>query len=69
MTRTVKNHSAMKTDESERALRVLMETGKGQSDAIRWAMTFAANVLQAAWLAGHEERGVIPEMKVSFRVK
>ncbi|MEU0912117.1 hypothetical protein [Streptomyces althioticus] len=69
MSKTVKNHSAMKTDESEKALKILMETGMDQSTAIRWAMKFTANVLEAAWLAGHEDRGTVPQMRVQYKVK
>lgn len=67
MTNSVKNHSAMKTEESERALRIIMETGKDQSNAIRWALTIAANLLEHAWVRGHEDRGTIPQMKVYYR--
>ncbi|WP_395759454.1 hypothetical protein OIE82_27010 [Streptomyces althioticus] len=65
----VKNLSVMRTEESDRALKTIMETGMDQSTATRWALKFAANVLQAAWLAGHEERGKLPEMRVQYKVK
>jgi hypothetical protein len=57
----------MKTEESIRAQKLIQETGMDQSTAIRWALTFAANVLEHAWINGYEERGKVPRMKVSYR--
>lgn len=61
------NHSAAPTEESARALRVIRETGMSQSDAIRWALTISANLLEHAWSRGHEDRGVVPQMRVQYR--
>jgi hypothetical protein len=69
VTATTKNLSVMRTEESDRALKVLRETGMSQSEAIRWALKTSANILRHAWANGHEDRGVIPDMRVSFRVK
>lgn len=69
MTRATKNLSVMRTDESDRALKTLKETGMSQSEAIRWALRIAANCLEYAWLNGHEERGVVPQMQVRYRAK
>lgn len=66
MTRTTKNLSVMRTDETDRALRIIRQTGMDQSQATRWALTIAANILESAWLYGHEVRGSIPRMKVYF---
>jgi len=65
----VKNLSVMRTEESDRALKILMETGMGQSEATRWALKIAANILEFGWLAGFENRGKIPDMRVQYRVK
>jgi hypothetical protein len=59
----------MRTEESDKHLKVIRETGMDQSKATRWALMIAANVLEYAWQYGHEDRGVIPEMRVQFRVK
>jgi hypothetical protein len=64
--RVTKNLSVMRTDDLDRNLRVIRETGKGQSEATRWALYVAANILQHAWHNGHAERGTIPEMRVIF---
>jgi hypothetical protein len=69
MTRVVKNLSVMRTDESDRHLKIIMEALGDQSNATRWALKLAANILEAAWLAGHEDRGKIPDMRVQYRVK
>lgn len=69
MKRIVKNHSAAKTDESERALETIMQTKMGQSEAIRWALVVASNLLENAWRNGHEVRGVVPDMRVAYKVK
>jgi hypothetical protein len=67
VTQPVKNLSVMRTDESDRALKILRETGMSQSEAVRWAMKIAANTLEYAWRGGHAERGVIPQMKVYYK--
>jgi hypothetical protein len=69
MTRVVKNLSVMRTDESDRHLKIIMEAKGDQSTATRWALEIAANILKYAWQGGHEDRGVVPDMRVSFRVK
>ena len=69
MTRTVKNLSVMRTDESDKALKTLMETGMDQSTATRWALKFAANVLEFGWLAGFEDRGTVPQIRVQYKAK
>lgn len=69
MTRVTKNLSVMRTDESDKALKIIRETGMDQSQATRWALKIAANILEYAWLNGHEDRGVVPQMRVQYRVK
>lgn len=69
MKRSSKNLSVLRTDQSDEALRVLKETGMSTSEATRWAMTLAANILKHAWMNGHEERGTVPQMRVQFRLK
>jgi hypothetical protein len=69
VTRTVKNLSVMRTEESDKALKTIMETGMDQSTATRWALKFAANVLEFGWMAGFEDRGTVPEMRVQYKVK
>lgn len=69
MSRAVKNLSVMRTDESDKALKTIMEAGMDQSTATRWALSLAANILEAAWLAGHEDRGKVPEMRVQYKTK
>lgn len=65
----VKNLSVMRTDETDKALKTLRETGMSQSEATRWALMVAANILEYAWLFGHEDRGTVPEMKVYYKTK
>ena len=67
--RVVKNLSVMRTDESDRALKIIRETGMDQSEATRWALKIAANILEYAWLCGFEDRGKVPEMQVYYRKK
>jgi hypothetical protein len=67
--RVTKNLSVMRTDESDRHLRVIRETGKDQSEATRWALKITANILEYAWLYGHADRGEVPEMRVQFKAK
>lgn len=69
MTRIVKNLSVMRTDETDRALRILKETGMDQSTATRWALRIAANILEYAWINGHEDRGTVPQMRVQYKAK
>ncbi|MCT9077190.1 hypothetical protein [Streptomyces fulvoviolaceus] len=52
-----------------RALGLIRETGMTDSEATKWALTLAANVLELAWKNGHEASGVIPDMRVSYKVK
>ena len=67
--RTVKNLSVMRTEESDKHLKIIMETGMDQSRATRYALKLTARIFLAAWLAGHEERGRIPDFRVQYRVK
>lgn len=69
MRRVTKNLSVMRTDESDRALRVIRETGMDQSEATRWALKIAANLLEYAWLFGHADRGTVPDMRVQYKVR
>lgn len=69
MTRAVKNLSVMRTDESDKALKTIMETGMDQSTATRWALKMMANILEYGWLAGYEDRGTVPQFRVQYRVK
>jgi hypothetical protein len=59
----------MRTDETDRALKIIRQTGMDQSQATRWALTLAANMLEYAWLCGHADRGSIPQMKVYYQGK
>jgi hypothetical protein len=59
----------MRTDESDKALKRIMETGMDQSTATRWALELAGNILEFAWLAGFEDRGTVPQMRVQYKVK
>lgn len=67
MARVVKNLSVMRTDESDKALKTIMETGMDQSTATRWALKMMANILEYGWLAGFEDRGTIPRMQVQYK--
>ena len=69
MSRVVKNLSVMRTDESDRALKTIMETGMDQSTATRWALNLAANVLRHAWMNGHADLGTVPQMRVQYKKK
>lgn len=69
MKQVVKNLSVMRTEESDKHLKIVMEAMKDQSKATRWALMIAANILTYAWEGGHEDRGVIPDMRVSFKAK
>ena len=69
MTKVVKNLSVMRTEESDKALKIIMETGMGQSEATRWALKMMANILEYGWLAGFENRGTVPQMRVQYKVK
>ncbi|WP_371665963.1 hypothetical protein OG306_33075 [Streptomyces sp. NBC_01241] len=69
MKRIVKNLSVMRTDGSDEALELIRETGMTQSEATRWALSLAANILQHAWVYGYEEHGKVPEIQVQFKVK
>lgn len=65
----VKNLSVMRTPASDRHLRIIRETGMSQSEATRWALKIAANCLEMAWANGHEDRGKVPDMRVSYARK
>lgn len=52
-----------------RALGIIRQTGMSDSDATKWALTLAANILELAWRNGHETAGAIPDMRVSYRGK
>jgi hypothetical protein len=67
--RVVKNLSVPRTDESDRSLKIIMETGKSQSEATRWALKMMANILEHGWLQGYEDRGTVPQMLVQYKVK
>lgn len=67
--RIVQNLSVARTDESDRALETIKQTGMSQSDATRWALVVASNLLENAWRNGHEVRGVVPDMRVAYKVK
>lgn len=69
MSRPVQNHSAMRTPGSDEALALIRTTGMNQSEAIRWALSLGANILQHAWVNGYETRGKVPEIQVAFKVK
>lgn len=69
MTKTVKNLSVMRTEESDKHLKTIMEAGMGQSEATRWALKFAAGALEYGWLCGFEVRGTVPQMLVQYKVK
>jgi len=67
--KTPKVLSVRRDDKLRRALSVIGQTGTSDSDATKWALTIAANILELAWKNGHEEPGVIPDMRVSYRAK
>lgn len=69
MTKVVKNLSVMRTEESDKHLKILMEAYGDQSTATREALKLAARVLEYAWLKGYEERGTVPQMLVQYRKK
>lgn len=69
MARVVKNLSVMRTEESDKALKTIMETGMDQSTATRWALKMVANILEFGWLAGYEDRGTVPQMRVQYKKK
>jgi hypothetical protein len=64
-----KNLSVMRTDETDRALKILVEAHGDLSSATRWALKIAANMLEYSWLCGFAHRGEVPEMKVYYRKK
>jgi hypothetical protein len=59
----------MRTDESDRALKIIMEAGMDQSTATRWALKLAANILEHGWIKGYEDRGKVPQIRVQYRKK
>ncbi|MGW3122229.1 hypothetical protein ACWDBW_34725 [Streptomyces sp. NPDC001107] len=67
--KTSKVLSVRRDDKLRRALSVIGQTGMSDSDATKWALTIAANILELAWQNGHEAPGAIPDMRVSYRVK
>ncbi|MCX5421839.1 hypothetical protein [Streptomyces sp. NBC_00078] len=67
--KTSKVLSVRGDDKLRRALSVIGQTGMSDSDATKWALTVAASILELAWRNGHEELGVIPDLRVSYRVK
>lgn len=69
MKRVVKNLSVMRTDDLDKALELIKETGMSQSEATRWALIMAANILQHSWVQGYEDRGKVPQIQVQFKVK
>ena len=69
MKRVVKNLSVMRTDGSDEALALLMETGMSQSEATRWALSLAANILNQGWAYGYEDRGTVPRIRVQYLKK
>ncbi|MEU6389934.1 hypothetical protein [Streptomyces sp. NPDC046939] len=52
-----------------RALSIISATGMNTTEATEWALNMAANCLALAWENGHEKPGVMPDMRVSYRVK
>lgn len=69
MKRVVKNLSVMRTDGSDEALELIRETGMSQSEATRWALSLAANILNHAWVYGYEDRGTVPQIQVKYKAK
>jgi hypothetical protein len=69
VTKVVKNLSVMRTDESDKHLKILMEAYKDQSKATREALKLAARILEYAWIAGYADRGTVPDMRVQYRRK
>ncbi|MCL8016478.1 hypothetical protein [Streptomyces sp. AS02] len=67
--KTPKMLSVRRDERMQRALRVIGQTGMNDTEATKWALHIAANVLALAWMNGHEAVGVIPDMRVSYRVK
>ncbi|AWN05229.1 hypothetical protein SEA_IBANTIK_4 [Streptomyces phage Ibantik] len=65
----VKNLSVMRTEDSDKHLKTIMEAGMSQSEAARWALKFAAGALEYGWLCGFEDRGTVPQMLVQYKVK
>jgi hypothetical protein len=59
----------MWTDEMYEDMKILKEAHGDQSEATRWALKIAANILEYGWLAGYEDRGKVPEVRVQYRVK
>ncbi|MFD0006567.1 hypothetical protein ACFVJ4_29625 [Streptomyces sp. NPDC127178] len=53
--------SVRRDEKLARALRVIGHTGMNDSDATKWALTMAANILELAWVNGHEKLGATPE--------
>lgn len=69
MKRVVKNLSVMRTDGSDECLELIRRTGMSQSEATRWAISLAANILQHAWAYGYEEPGKVPQIRVQYKTK
>lgn len=67
--RAAKNLSVVRTDESDKHLKILMEAYKDQSTATREALKLAARILEYSWIAGYAERGTVPQMLVQYKVK
>ncbi|MEU0952776.1 hypothetical protein ABZ353_10600 [Streptomyces niveus] len=59
----------MRTEKSDEDLKLIRETGMSQSEATRWALKVAANLLRFAWEDGYADRGEMPDMRVQYRAK
>ncbi|KUN94509.1 hypothetical protein [Streptomyces caeruleatus] len=64
-----KRLSVRRDEKLSRALRVIGHTDMNDSDATKWALNLAANILELAWVNGHEKLGAIPDVRVYYRTK
>jgi hypothetical protein len=61
--------SVRRTEKVNDDLATIKQALRGDTEATRWALHIAANILRHAWLNGHEVQGEIPQMRVSYLVK
>jgi hypothetical protein len=62
----IQPYSTAMTEESDRALKVIMRTGMSKSDAGRWAMEIVAGMLDHAWATRVVPEGQIPRIMATY---
>lgn len=65
---TKKTHLSVRHNATtRRSMETLEATGRSTTEALTWALEWAAHCLEHAWATGAVPQGVIPDMKATYR--